>query len=121
VAAIEHGEHVADRALHPERHAREAALAQDGQRLRGDVLGVGLGRHLGAGLEVEAGADLVEDRREIAGRQQRRRPAAEEDAAHGPVAERRSRQPDLGARHGREALPRARSDHVGVEVAVAAA
>ncbi len=87
-------------------------------------LRVGLDRHLGAGLEAERGADLVEERAEQRRREQRRRAAAEEHRRDRRRArpEDAAGEPDLGERgadvRGDVVAALARDDPV--EVAVAA-
>jgi hypothetical protein len=111
--------------LHADRHAGEAALAQDRERPRVDGLRVGLRGHLGAVLEPEALPDPGQDRDEVLRRQQRRGPAAEEHGGDGPLAQRGPGLVELEQRGRGEARPvaaaRQLGGRVGVEVAVAAA
>ena len=82
VRALEDGEHVLRGALHPERHASEAVVAQPLQRARVDRVGVGLGRHLGVVEQAELVAHRGEDAPEVAEGQQGRRPASDEHGRH---------------------------------------
>ena len=124
--AVEDRQHPRHGALHPQREAREAGLAQRRQLAGIDRLGVGLGGDLGAGLQAEALVDPAQDPGQLAGRQQRRRAAAEEDRvdARQRRGEHPRREVDLGE-HGADVaaglLGALLAGHVRVEVAVAAA
>ena len=127
VGAVEGGEHVRHRRLHAERHPGEAGRAQRRQGGLVDAVRVGLGRDLGAGQDPELVADGGQQLREVAGRQQGRRTAAEEHRGRGDVgvAEHPAGEPHLC--DGRGGVGRLRGaaaelgGRVGVEVAVAAA
>jgi hypothetical protein len=132
VHPVEDGQHPGHRALHPERHARDALGPQFGQAGLVDALRVGLRRDLGPRGQPEFGVDGPQHGAERGRRQQRRRAAAEEHRAHREVgrAQDLAGEYDLRDRQGgitlRRDARRARAPAefgggVGVEIAVATA
>jgi hypothetical protein len=122
-------QHAGNRALHAERNAGDPLLPKPGQAGLIDAFGVGLGGYLGPGPQTELAVDGPQDATKRGGRQQGRRPAAEEHRADAgvDVAEDLAGEADLGDRQrgiGGERRGRAAAElgrGVGVEVAVSAA
>ncbi len=127
VHPVQHGQDVRRGALHAQRDAGEPGRPQRGQLARPDGLGVGLHGHLGAGSQAEPVADGGQDRAQVGGRQQRRRPAAEEHrpGRPGPPVRHLGGQRHLGHRQPGIVPPRGARPQliggVGVEIAVSAA
>ena len=76
-------------ALHADRDAVDAGVAEAAEARRLDRAGVRFERDLGAGLERQARAHAGEQRVDRLGREQARRAAADEDADQPPPPDRR--------------------------------
>ena len=80
VLATEQAEDPRHHRLHAEADPRDPTRGEDGQQLVGDVVGVALDGHLGAGDERQ----LAERGDELIRRNERRRATADEHRLHGP-------------------------------------
>jgi hypothetical protein len=95
VASVEEVEHARRPRLRADAHPGEPGPDEGGHALGGDVLGVRLGRDLGVVGEREDVPRQREDAGEVGGVEQRRGPAADEDAPEGRPVRR-----DVGVRRG---------------------